>query len=301
MVKVSTYVKNEMNFTFFTLGGKQFWEDVFFYQGWRIQRCVITGRYRLLDAWDIRRESGKLQKCQKAFIRYAKVYQLLSTKRKAVIFIHGFGRSKDMFKKMASQFESEGYVAAAINIPTFFKSFENIALQLDLLLENLKDIKEINFVAYGFGGLVLRKILSQSWRWKNNMRIGKVVTINVPNRGAIWAEKASHSPLLLKIFGPAIRIYDSDFIDQLPDFPSYIELGALTTRHPMGRFVSKFAPKLYRTFFPNPKDSHSATTKDVISIKTLHLNSCSAIKVITHCINFIKNGKFVSSQKIKKL
>ena len=121
------------------------------------------------------------------------------------------------------------------------------------------------------------------------------------NRGAVWAEKASHSPLLLKIFGPAIRIYDSDFIDQLPDFPSYIELGALTTRHPMGRFVSKFAPKLYRTFFPNPKDSHSATTKDVISIKTLHLNSCSAIKVITHCINFIKNGKFVSSQKIKKL
>ena len=59
-----------MKFNFFTFGGSVFWEDVFFYQKWRIQRNCCTKKYRLLDSWDIRRASGTFEDCQKAFIKY---------------------------------------------------------------------------------------------------------------------------------------------------------------------------------------------------------------------------------------
>ena len=52
-------------FHFFTLGGKQFWEDVFYYQKWRIQRHYRTRKYRLLDNWDICRAKGTFEECRK--------------------------------------------------------------------------------------------------------------------------------------------------------------------------------------------------------------------------------------------
>ena len=65
-----------MRFDFFTLGGSQFWEDVFFYQKWRIQRNYKTKQYRLLDNWDIRRAEGRFENCRRAFLKYIEVFQL---------------------------------------------------------------------------------------------------------------------------------------------------------------------------------------------------------------------------------
>ena len=35
-----------------TLGGRQFWGDVHYFRGWRIQQNVFTKHYRLLDPGD---------------------------------------------------------------------------------------------------------------------------------------------------------------------------------------------------------------------------------------------------------
>ena len=65
-----------MYFDFFTYGGAMFWEDVFFYQRWRIQRHCFSKIYRLLDPWDIRRAQGSFQVCQKKFIKYIESYEI---------------------------------------------------------------------------------------------------------------------------------------------------------------------------------------------------------------------------------
>ena len=52
-----------MKFDFFTLGGRFRWEDIYNYQGWRIQRHVKNRRYRLLDSNDVRRDSGSFAHC----------------------------------------------------------------------------------------------------------------------------------------------------------------------------------------------------------------------------------------------
>src|SRR5271168_4217278 len=46
-----------------TLGGRQFWGDVKFFRGWRIQQNVFTEHYRLLDPKDSRYAFGSFKTC----------------------------------------------------------------------------------------------------------------------------------------------------------------------------------------------------------------------------------------------
>ena len=48
-----------------TLGGMQFWGDVCYFQGYRIQRHVFTGHFRLLDKHNRRYQSGTIEDCRK--------------------------------------------------------------------------------------------------------------------------------------------------------------------------------------------------------------------------------------------
>ena len=283
-----------MKFTFFTLGGMQLWEDLFFYQGWRIQKNCITGRYRLLDAWDIRRESGTLSRCQNSFIRYIEVCQLLRPKEKAVLFLHGFCGTKDSFKEMAQTFESGGYTPIAINCPTTRRTFHTLVEQVEFLLKNLKDVKEMNFVVYGFGGLILRKMFSKSSAWKRKFKIGKIVAIDVPNRGNQIGESINRSIFLKKIFGPATEIYDSDNVDILAPFPKNVDIGVITTWNPIFRLISGIIPQKWKENFASAKESHIDNAKEILPVKYFRINPCKNKKLITYCINFIKNNKFKS-------
>lgn len=289
-----------MTFTFFTLGGKQLWEDLFFYQGWRIQRNCLTRKYRLLDSWDIRRESGSLLRCQNAFIHYIDVYQLLRPKQKAVIFLHGLGRTKDMFDAMAQNFTKEGFTAIAINYPSLCKSFDTIVNQMEFLLKNLKDIQEVNFIAHGLGGLILRKLLNKNGSWRRKIKTNRIVAIDVPNRGWKAGEILSRNKIAVQAI-PVLRIYESYFIGELPDFPKNLDIGILTTWNPFIRLFTNILPAAWRRLFLNAKDSHINSAKEIFAAKYLRLNQCASQKIITHCINFIKYGKFQLPQKIKKL
>ncbi len=48
-----------------TLGGKYLWADVHLLAGWRIQKNILTGHFRLLDDTDKRRAWGTYENCQK--------------------------------------------------------------------------------------------------------------------------------------------------------------------------------------------------------------------------------------------
>lgn len=280
-----------MVFTFFTFGGKQLWEDLFFYQGWRIQRSCLNGKYRLLDAWNIRRESGTLLRCQNAFIHYIEVYQLLRPKQKAVVFLHGLGRTRNMFDAMAHSFESEGFTAIAVNSPSLCKGFDEIVSQLEFLLKNLKDIQEVHFVAHGLGGLILRELLHKNGSWRRKIKTGRIVALDVPNRGWQAGSLLCRNKTVVKIV-PALKIYESGNIEKLFDFPKNLDVGILTTWNPFLHALVNILPASWRRLFPTAKDSHIAGAREISAVKYLRLNQCNAKKVITYCINFIKSGKF---------
>ena len=119
-----------MNFDFFTFGGSLFWEDVFFYQKWRIQRHCITKKYRLLDSWDIRRASGTFEKCQKAFVDCIDCYEITKQPKKLIILLHGYMDSKNIFKKLWRKLILTNATVAALNYPSVFRSSVACAHQL---------------------------------------------------------------------------------------------------------------------------------------------------------------------------
>ena len=67
-----------------TLGGKQFWADVWFYDQWRIQRNVLTGHYRLLDEENRRHTWGTLDRCLATFDENRRQRRLPPMRGKAV-------------------------------------------------------------------------------------------------------------------------------------------------------------------------------------------------------------------------
>ena len=111
-----------MGFDFFTFGGSQLWEDVFFYQKWRIQRHYHSKRYRLLDNWDIRRASGSFEDCRKAFVKFVEVYEIPRQEGEIVILLHGLGETKNSFRLLQTKLIQAGYNVAAVNYPSTRKS-----------------------------------------------------------------------------------------------------------------------------------------------------------------------------------
>ena len=158
-------------FRFFTFGGKQFWEDVFYYQKWRIQKHYRSKKYRLLDNWDICRASGSFEECRKAFVDFIEVFEIPRQSGHLVILIHGLGENKNMFKPMIKPLEERGFNVAAVNYPSSRQSLKESAEQFAFFLEHTEDVKNVSFITNGAGCLLLRYLLADDTKWKQKFRI----------------------------------------------------------------------------------------------------------------------------------
>lgn len=280
-----------MSFTFFTLGGMQLWEDVYFYQKWRIQRSCLTGNCRLLDNWDIRRASGNFEQCRKEFEKYREIYQLGAPRSHAVLMLHGLGRSKNMFSRMAQQIEAAGFEPVAINFPSTRKDLKSHLRQLDFLLGNLEGIKEISFIGHGIGGIILRGLLNSNAQWQQKLSIGRSVQINPPNRGNRLAEKILQYRIGKWLLGPAARQCESANMAKMPGFPKDREFAVLTTENPRLARLADYLPHSWQKALPRKVDSILLGAQENQNIKINNFNAAANPKIIHACINFIKSGK----------
>jgi hypothetical protein len=96
-----------------TLGGRQFWGDVCYLRGWRIQHHVLTGHYRLLDPDDVRRAWGTEAACRSELQRVRKAHGLTPDTGKVVVVVHGIIRSSKSFSRMRVALERDGYTSTA--------------------------------------------------------------------------------------------------------------------------------------------------------------------------------------------
>src|SRR5262245_4048166 len=78
-----------------SFGPEQLWTDELVYGKWRIQRSELTGQYRLLDAAENRRAWGSDEECRAAFATLKQAEAIPPLKGRAVITLHGLGRSRD--------------------------------------------------------------------------------------------------------------------------------------------------------------------------------------------------------------
>jgi pimeloyl-ACP methyl ester carboxylesterase len=201
-----------------TLGGKQFWADELHFHQWRIQRNVFNENCRLLDGRNLRYASGSYEECLAALERIKQDRQLPPMKGKAVVVLHGLGRSRASMESLCRYLhEKGGYEVFNVEYPSTRYDMAQHARNLRHLINNLHGIEEINFVAHSMGNIVIRHYLGDLDRQdptkqsanaaaadrRAKMRFGRFVMLGPPNQGALLAETFADNVLFKEITGDA--------------------------------------------------------------------------------------------------
>lgn len=280
-----------MKFDFFTSGGKSYWEDLFVYQNWRIQRHYLYKDYRLLDNNDIRRESGTFERCHKSFLEYAKAYEMEKQKDHIVILLHGLGENKNMFANMYKKMEKKDYLPIAVNYPSIKKNIDSHVRQLNVLMNNLSDVTQVSFITKGVSGIIIRKLLASNTDWKKRIKVKKVIQISPPNKGSRFLTKLSEYKIFRWMYGPVISELTPKKLSNVPTFAKGIELGIIHCDYPYKK-IATFLPKKIKGFLPSQVESDIESPN-----KSLYINNtkCSVIdndRIVNACIRFLKDGLF---------
>ncbi len=275
-----------MNFDFFTFGGALFWEDVFFYQKWRIQRHCITKKYRLLDSWDIRRASGTFEKCRKTFIEYMESYEITKQPNRMIILLHGYGEGKNIFKNLWRKFVLTNVSVASINYPSLFRSSRESALQLLFFLNHMEGIEEVSFVTKGAGNLILEQALNMPIEYQTfttTTNIKNIVEINPIIKECFWCEMISKIKIFNFIFGPMINDMTKQNLKNSAGIPLQLNHIRIYCESRGYRFFAKLFG-FSRTDTPNNK-------KNNLNIKTNSFKTLNSQELLNFVVKFINNGK----------
>ncbi len=278
-----------MNFDFFTFGGAVFWEDVFFYQKWRIQRHCFTKAYRLLDSWDIRRASGSFEVCQQAFIKYISSYEITKQQGKMVILLHGYMESKNTFKKLWRKFILTDSTVAALNYPSVFKNAGESAQQLLFFLNHTDNISEVSFVTKGMGNIVLQKALNaptEKQAFREKMRIGNIVEINPVIRSDMICDVLAQYKLFRFLNKTSLGDMTENRVKYMPNLPPRLNYIKIFSTSKLSRCIYAL---LKFCNFPI-RESHTSS-KNTIFIKGNTFLTLENEEILNKTVNFIKNGK----------
>ncbi|MCA9048829.1 MAG: hypothetical protein KDA89_08885 [Planctomycetaceae bacterium] len=182
-----------------TLGGRQFWADVFFLHGWRIQQNILTGHCRLLDPQDHRHRSGALETCVRRLEEVQNKRHLPPMSGRVVILIHGIGRSSKCFSAMGKALQQDDCLPVGFDYPSTRVSIPQSATFLRRLLNSMPQVETVDVVCHSMGGLVLRSL----WADHGEPRLHRVVMLGVPNKGAEMANFLRKNPVFRMLLGPA--------------------------------------------------------------------------------------------------
>ena len=278
-----------MRFDFFTFGGSIFWEDVFFYQKWRIQRHCFTRKYRLLDSWDIRRARGSFEACQKAFIKFIECYEITKQPDRMVVLLHGYGDGKNIFKPLWRKLILTNSTVAALNYPSLFHSSLSSAHQLLFFLNHSTDISEVSFVTRGAGNLVLQQLLNlpeESQTFKNKMRVRNIVEINPIVKENLICEFLSRFRIFRFLLGPMLVEFTEKSVKKLPELPKQYKVLKIFSDSIIYQLYLKF---LIICHFPIEREKYKKA--DTLYINGSTFFTLNNEEVLNNTVKFINNGK----------
>ncbi|MGB0954266.1 MAG: esterase/lipase family protein [Planctomycetota bacterium] len=217
---------SRMNLAMPTLGGKQLWGDVRWQEGWRVQKHVLTGHFRLLDPQDRRLAWGELEAC------IARMQELAperdGTDHHLVLLIHGMGRSRSAFAKMQKSLQAAGMHVGSLSYPSTRQSVEAHALQVAEVLEHLQGYSKVSFVTHSLGGIVVRQLLHDGGSWRHRIQADRLVMLAPPNQGAAFADRLQDNSAFRWVFGDTGQALTSEAMASLaqPDIPFLVIAGA---------------------------------------------------------------------------
>ena len=186
-VLLNRHGSGTLNLVAKTSGGKQVWGDSYLFAGWRVQENVLTGHHRLLDPQDNRRAWGTFEACRTVFEKTRVEQGLNVANPHLVVIVHGLGRSRSSMGAMTTAFAERGYEIASFGYPSTRASIEDHAARLAGVLDAYDGIRDVSFVTYSMGGLVVRAALARNDSWRDRLTARGLVMVAPPNHGSALA------------------------------------------------------------------------------------------------------------------
>ncbi len=165
-----------------TRGGTQFWADLRYRDGWRVQEHVASGQHRLLDPNNRRHNSGSLDQC----LAHLGELQLEASPPEIIVLLHGLGRNRNSLTKLSQGLENAGHRTIRLDYPSTRRSLDEHVTQVLQVLEHLEGARRVSFVTHSLGGIISRGVLANP-EWPQNLTKGRVVMMAPPNQGAALA------------------------------------------------------------------------------------------------------------------
>ena len=199
-----------------TLGGKQFWTDQRWHQGFRLQYNNTLKHFRILDPKNVRLAWGPKEAMVAQFETIVTNNPYPPTPQHFVLLLHGLGRTADSMEPLADYLQkhatSEAASAPAPILTPFTVSYastrdsiQHHSQALSDLIEHLPPDSKISFVAHSLGNIVIRHAIG---RWQRNgdpkkvlPRLQRFVMLGPPNQGSKLAERLSRLKLFEVVTG----------------------------------------------------------------------------------------------------
>lgn len=295
-----------------TLGGKQFWADELFFHQWRIQRHVYTGHFRLLDERNRRHASGDYDQCLAALERIKRDRHLPPMKGKAVVVLHGLGRSRSSMESLCRYLrEHGGYEVFNVEYPSTQAEVADHARAVRHIVGNLHGIEEINFVGHSMGNIVVRHYLGDLARQdptklspdvaaadrRAKSHFGRFVMLGPPNQGALLAETFADNILFKEIAGDAGQQLGRDWpeLEKRLATPSF-EFGIVAGGKGNGKGYNPIL-KGDNDGVISVETAKLAGAHDFIRLPLLHSFIMDNSQVQEYVLRFLQHGYFVSEQE----
>ena len=276
---------------FYTLGGGHFWEDVFFYQKWRIQRNYINKTFRLLDNWDIKRHEGSFEECRNAFVKYIDAYEIARPNGHMIIMIHDIGQSKNIFKPMWRRALKDGFLAAAINYPSTQKELDLHVKQFNFFLEHMEDIDTISFVTLGVGNLIVQELFKNEAPWMSKLKFDKCVFVNPIVSRSVLIEKLCKNKFMNFLIGPMGKDLSEQNLAQISPITN-METGVIMTNKSFGRKLWEILTFSFERKASDEQIKTFTNAKEISRISNYKNNIFKNNKISNAVMAFILNGKF---------
>jgi pimeloyl-ACP methyl ester carboxylesterase len=291
-----------VNFPTATMGGVQFWSDELVFRDWRIQQNVYTGHHRLLDGRDFRRAWGTFDECQARLRDLQRELNLQPMKGRAVVTLHGLGRSRDAMNGLGD-YLSEECDCTWINVTyaSSRRSLDEHAQSLANVLQRLEGIEHIDLVCHSLGNLVVRRYLHEATlpepRWKADPRIERMVMLGPPNQGAQLARFFKESELFGLVTGPsgrqlALPVGEAQTRLATPQFEFGIIAGGRGNERGSNPVVVGDDDMIVAV-----EETRLAGASDFLVVPCWHGTMLRDDRVHQHVAQFLKHGYFVASEK----
>jgi pimeloyl-ACP methyl ester carboxylesterase len=271
-----------------TLGGMQFWGDVVYFRGYRIQHNVVFGKYRLLDEDNRRFGSGTREECETALAKIRRAKNLKPDAGHAVIYLHGIGRTSRSMAPIVKGMPNDGYVHVLFEYPSTRVPIEKCSEYLHSVVESLTDVSEISFVTHSMGGLVVRRYL----RDHADPRLRQLVMLGTPNSGSEMADMLRSNFVFKAVLGPAGQELVTDPQGTIKSLP--------TPTIPFGVIAGGAGnEKGYNPLLPGDDDGTVTVASarlpgavDFLRVPRLHAFLMSDETAIAAVRHFIEHGRF---------